>query len=99
ARMTPVTEAFLDGAIAATDGDVARLLAAVAKGGERASTAALARVCLPIYGRALDAMLRDTISPNVIQAGVKFNVIPGEATLDIDRRRLPGSDEADFDDK
>jgi acetylornithine deacetylase/succinyl-diaminopimelate desuccinylase-like protein len=96
ARMTPVTEAFLDGAIAATDGDVARLLAAVATGGERASTAALAQVCLPIYGRALDAMLRDTISPNVIQGGVKFNVIPGEATLEIDVRRLPGSPEEAF---
>jgi len=93
ARLTPVTSAFLEGAIAATDGDVARLLRAVATGGERASTAALAQVCLPIYGRALDAMLRDTISPNVVHAGVKFNVIPGEATLEIDVRRLPGSDE------
>ena len=96
ARLTPVTEAFLDGAIAATDGDVARLLTAVRHGGSRASTAPLAEVCLPIYARVLDALLRDTISPNIVHGGVKFNVIPGEATLEIDVRRLPGSDEVAF---
>jgi acetylornithine deacetylase/succinyl-diaminopimelate desuccinylase-like protein len=98
ARLTPVTRDFLDGAISATDGDVARLLTAVRDGGERASTAPLANVCLPIYARALDAMLRDTVSPNVVHGGVKFNVIPGEATLEIDVRRLPGSDEVEFED-
>jgi len=98
ARLTPVTRAFLEGAIAATDGDIARLLSAVRDGGDRASTAPLAGVCLPIYARALDAMLRDTISPNVVHGGVKFNVIPGEASLEIDVRRLPGSDEVTFED-
>jgi len=98
ARLTPVTQAFLDGAIAATDGNIARLLTAVRNGGERASTAALAEVCLPIYARALAAMLRDTLSPNVVQGGVKFNVIPGTSTLEIDVRRLPGSDEVTFED-
>jgi acetylornithine deacetylase/succinyl-diaminopimelate desuccinylase-like protein len=98
ARLTPVTEAFLDGAIAATDGDVARLLSAVRDGGERASTAPLAAVCLPVYARVLDALLRDTVSPNVVHGGVKFNVIPGEASLELDVRRLPGSDEVAFED-
>jgi acetylornithine deacetylase/succinyl-diaminopimelate desuccinylase-like protein len=41
-------------------------------------------------------MLRDTISPNVVHAGVKFNVIPGEAVLEIDVRRLPGSGEPEM---
>jgi acetylornithine deacetylase/succinyl-diaminopimelate desuccinylase-like protein len=96
ARRTPVTQAFLDGAIAATDGDASRVLAAISAAGERASASALGNLCLPIYGRALDAMLRDTISPNVIHGGVKFNVIPGEATLELDVRRLPGTDERDI---
>lgn len=97
ARLTLVTRAFLDGAIAATEGEpAARLLEAVAEGDERASAAGLAAVCLPIYARALDAMLRDTISPNVVHAGVKFNVIPGEAVLEIDVRRLPGSGEPEM---
>lgn len=97
-RLTPVTRAFLDGAIAATDGNVARLLTAVRNGGDRASLVALADMCLPVHGRVLAAMLRDTLSPNVVQGGVKFNVIPGTATLEIDVRRLPGSDEVAFED-
>jgi len=91
ARLTPVTETFLDGAIAATDGEARRLLGVIRTGGERATAAALAGICLPIHARALDALLRDTISPNVVHGGVKFNVIPGEATLELDVRRLPGS--------
>jgi len=96
ARLTPVTRGFLDGAIAATDGPARRLLAVIAEGGAGASAKTLDQVCLPIYGRALDAMLRDTISPNVVHAGVKFNVIPGEAVLEIDVRRLPGSGEPEM---
>jgi len=41
---------------------------------------------------------RFALSPNVVQGGVKFNVIPGSATLEIDVRRLPGSDEVAFED-
>ena len=61
---------------------------ATARNGRR--TRALPGTCLPIYARALDAMLRDTLSANVVRGGVKFNVIPGEAVLEIDCRRLPG---------
>ena len=36
----------------------------------------------------------DTASPNVIQAGVKYNVIPGVAEIvEVDCRTLPGTDE------
>jgi acetylornithine deacetylase/succinyl-diaminopimelate desuccinylase-like protein len=91
ARMTPVMRTFLDGAIDGTDGEAQRLLRDVADGG--GSQDALAALCSPVYARALDSLLRDTISPNVVHAGVKYNVIPGEAILDIDVRRLPGSSE------
>jgi acetylornithine deacetylase/succinyl-diaminopimelate desuccinylase-like protein len=96
ARLTDVTRTFLDGAIAAVDEPARQILTAILEGGPGASAAALSQVCLPIYGRALDAMLRDTISPNVVHAGVKFNVIPGEAVLEIDVRRLPGSGEPEM---
>jgi acetylornithine deacetylase/succinyl-diaminopimelate desuccinylase-like protein len=39
-------------------------------------------------------VLRDTISPNVVQAGVKYNVIPGVAAIELDCRLLPGTTEA-----
>jgi acetylornithine deacetylase/succinyl-diaminopimelate desuccinylase-like protein len=95
-RLTPVTRAFLEGAAAATDGPVAGILAKLLGGSPDASAPALAGLCLPIYARALDAMLRDTLSPNVVHVGVKFNVIPGEAILEIDVRRLPGSGEPEM---
>jgi acetylornithine deacetylase/succinyl-diaminopimelate desuccinylase-like protein len=46
--------------------------------------------------RVVRALLRDTISPDVIHAGVKYNVIPGEATIELDCRVLPGTTEADM---
>jgi len=44
--------------------------------------------------RALQALFRDTITVGVVRAGVKYNVIPGLATIEIDCRVLPGTDEA-----
>lgn len=93
-RLTDVTCAFLDGAIAATDEPASRLLRALASGGSGVSAAALEQVCSPVYARALDAMLRDTTTTNVLHAGVKYNVIPGLAVLEIDCRLLPGTTEA-----
>ena len=63
---------------------------------QRATTRAGARLairalCDPIHARDLRALLRDTISPDVIHAGTKYNVIPGEATVEIDSRPLPGT--------
>lgn len=90
-RLTDATRELLDGAIAALDGDAARLLRAVRDGAMRATDRPLPEMCLPIHGRALDATLRDTLSVNVVRAGVKFNVVPGEAVLELDCRRLPGT--------
>jgi acetylornithine deacetylase/succinyl-diaminopimelate desuccinylase-like protein len=98
-RLTGVTQRLLDGAIAATEANdpaIARLLRPLAAGTPGVSAMDLADTCLPIYGRALDAMLRDTLSPNVLHGGVKFNVIPGLAVLEIDCRVLPGTSEADM---
>jgi acetylornithine deacetylase/succinyl-diaminopimelate desuccinylase-like protein len=46
----------------------------------------------PDAGRVLAAIVRDTASPDVVHAGYKYNVIPGEAIIEIDCRTLPGSD-------
>ena len=97
ARLTDVTRDMLERTIAAFDGsddlspEAIRLLRLAASGDPRASGHALAAICLPVYGRVLDAMLRDTLSPNILNSGVKFNVIPGVATLEVDVRRLPGT--------
>ena len=101
-RLTDVTTTLLDRAAEAFDGaadtskEAARLVRALTSGDSRASGLALGGLCSPVYARALDATLRDTLSPNVLRSGVKFNVIPGEATLELDVRRLPGTTEEDI---
>jgi acetylornithine deacetylase/succinyl-diaminopimelate desuccinylase-like protein len=49
-----------------------------------------------MYARAIRALIRDTISPNVVHAGVKYNVIPGDAEVYVDCRVLPGTTETDM---
>ncbi|MGO1539226.1 MAG: M20/M25/M40 family metallo-hydrolase [Leucobacter sp.] len=43
------------------------------------------------------AISRNTISPTVVRAGRTLNVIPGVATIDLDIRTLPGSDDEEID--
>ena len=98
-RLTDVTKRFLEGiamALEATEPQTTRFLRACIAGSTGLSAGRLAGMLSPVYGRALDAMLRDTLSTNVLHAGVKYNVIPGSAVLEIDCRRLPGTSEADM---
>ena len=46
--------------------------------------------------RALDAVLRNTATPTVLRAGAKTNVIPGQATAELDGRIAVGSSEAEL---
>jgi len=46
----------------------------------------------PGVERMFSASTRTTFSPNVVSSGVKINVIPDNATIDIDVRTLPGDD-------
>ena len=39
-------------------------------------------------------MLRDTVTPTVLHAGKKVNVIPGTGEAEVDIRTLPGTDQA-----
>ncbi|MGI8828291.1 MAG: M20/M25/M40 family metallo-hydrolase [Candidatus Limnocylindria bacterium] len=59
-----------------------------------ASTLLAERVDDPVMRRSIDAMLRDTVSPNVLRAGKKVNVVAGSGEAEIDIRTLPGTDQA-----
>ena len=59
-----------------------------------ASEALARRVDDPVARRSLEAMLRDTVTPNVLRSGKKVNVIPGAGEAEIDVRTLPGTDQA-----
>lgn len=94
-RMTPVMERFLEGAAEALPAELATVLRRIASGEtdpERADRA-IDAVCDPMYARALRALIRDTLSPDIVSAGVKYNVIPGDAVIEVDCRLLPGTTE------
>ena len=92
-RLTATMAAFLAGAADRLDGEAARVLRALASDDQRLAEAAVEKLCDPMSARVIRALLRDTVSPNIIQAGVKYNVIPGEATVEVDCRLLPGTSE------
>jgi acetylornithine deacetylase/succinyl-diaminopimelate desuccinylase-like protein len=79
-RMTPLVARLVD--------EVARELPPEAAEAVRS----LRGECDPTLARVLAAIVRDTASPDVVHAGYKYNVIPGEAIIEIDCRTLPGSD-------
>ena len=56
--------------------------------------AAIRELCDPVLGRTLSAIIHDTVSVGILRAGVKYNVIPGLAEIDLDCRTLPGTDES-----
>ena len=95
-RPTDVMRTFLAGVANQLDGDDARLLRALASEDPRLGEAALDAICEPMPARVVRALLRDTVSPNIIHSGIKYNVIPGDATIELDCRLLPGTTEEDM---
>jgi acetylornithine deacetylase/succinyl-diaminopimelate desuccinylase-like protein len=92
-RVTPVMARFLELAAAELPDEAGDLLRALSGDDPHRAEAALAVACDPMYARALRALLRDTISPDVVHAGIKYNVIPGDAVVEVDCRVLPGTTE------
>lgn len=95
-RVTPVMARFLDLAAAELPAETGAVLRGLSSDDPGRAEAALAVACDPMYARALRALLRDTVSPDVIHAGIKYNVIPGDAVIEVDCRILPGTTEAEM---
>ena len=95
-RIVGPMRALLDGVEAILPPEAAAFARAISDEDPRRADAAVSRLCDEMYARALRALLRDTISPGVIHAGIKYNVIPGEAVIEIDCRTLPGTTEGDM---
>jgi acetylornithine deacetylase/succinyl-diaminopimelate desuccinylase-like protein len=87
ARVIPVVRDFLS---TLGLGEVAAL---AESDPDAATTALQASVSDPVLRRSLDAMLRDTVTPNVLSAGQKVNVIAGSGAAEVDVRTLPGTDQ------
>ena len=95
-RLTPTMRRFLTEMADQLDGDIARVIRSLAADDPRLGEAAADALCDAMSARLARALLRDTISPNVIHAGVKYNVIPGEAVVELDCRVLPGTTEEEM---
>jgi acetylornithine deacetylase/succinyl-diaminopimelate desuccinylase-like protein len=92
-RLTATMERFLADVAANVGEDGRRVIAALTGPDPRPAEIALKAACDPISAQVLGALIRDTVSPDIIHAGVKYNVIPGEATVELDCRLLPGTTE------
>jgi acetylornithine deacetylase/succinyl-diaminopimelate desuccinylase-like protein len=92
-RLVPVMERLLNATAAALPAEPGRLVRTIGHSDVRLSEAAIESLCDPAYARATRALLRDTISPTIVHAGVKYNVIPGVAEIHVDCRVLPGTSE------
>jgi acetylornithine deacetylase/succinyl-diaminopimelate desuccinylase-like protein len=86
-RVTPLMAAAVRAVAAALPGDPGATT-------ERLLAGDTAAICDAPTRRALHALLRDTISPTIVHAGVKDNVIPGSASIVVDCRTLPGTSAA-----
>jgi acetylornithine deacetylase/succinyl-diaminopimelate desuccinylase-like protein len=95
-RATPVVITFLEHIADHLDAATAALVRRLLDPDPAVSSPALAHLCDPMYALTAAALLRDTISPDVVHAGVKYNVIPGVAEIEVDCRTLPGTEEADM---
>ncbi len=92
-RLTAATERLIQMIAKTVDGAAGLAIQRIGSSEPEESERAIADACDPALGRLVSALLRDTVSPNVIQAGVKTNVIPGVAQVEIDCRTLPGTDD------
>jgi acetylornithine deacetylase/succinyl-diaminopimelate desuccinylase-like protein len=89
-RITAPMARFLEAIAARLPAEVVRTLRAVAEGDGGSATSLVE----PQTALALQALFRDTITVGIVRAGVKYNVIPGLAMIEIDCRVLPDADEA-----
>jgi acetylornithine deacetylase/succinyl-diaminopimelate desuccinylase-like protein len=91
AQITPTVRRFFEGL------GLSEVVEHAQRGEDEAARAALeAAVADEVLRRSLDAMLRDTITPNVIHVGKKMNVVPGAGEAEVDVRTLPGTDQEAF---
>ena len=87
-RVIPVVRRFFEGL------GLSQVIALAERGHDSEASVALREsVEDDMLRRSLEAMLRDTVTPNVIHVGKKMNVVPGIGEAEIDIRTLPGTDQ------
>ena len=86
AQPSTVTLRYFEQLSKVEDEDTAKWMRAL----EQPARADLAAKHLSEQSPMWNSMLRDTITPTILRAGVRTNVIPSEATANLNARMLPG---------
>ena len=86
AQPSTITLRYFEQLAKIEDDDVAKWMRAL----EQPSRSDLAVKHLSEESPMWNSMLRDTIAPTMLQAGVRVNVVPSEATANLNIRMLPG---------
>lgn len=84
-RMVPVVESLLAELSRALPDELAGPVRRLAAGDDGAVVA-----LPPAAARYLDSAVRNTANPTIVRAGSLINVLPAEASVDVDGRVLPG---------
>jgi acetylornithine deacetylase/succinyl-diaminopimelate desuccinylase-like protein len=86
AQPSTITLRYFEQLSKVEDDDIAKWMRAL----EQPERADLAVKHLSDESPMWNSMLRDTIAPTILQAGVRVNVVPSEATANLNVRMLPG---------
>jgi acetylornithine deacetylase/succinyl-diaminopimelate desuccinylase-like protein len=86
-RFTTIVRRYFEGIAPLEDGDIAKWIRSLDTPDRGEHAARVIADAKPLW----NAMLRDTISPTMLNAGVRPNVIPSEATATLSVRLLPGN--------
>jgi acetylornithine deacetylase/succinyl-diaminopimelate desuccinylase-like protein len=85
-RFTTVVRRYFEGLSAVSDDEIAKWMRSL----ESSDRAEHAQRVISETNAEWGAMMRDTIAPTMLSAGVRANVIPGEARAMLNVRLLPG---------
>ena len=86
-QLTPVTETYFEQLSTVTDPEIGKWMRAL----ENPVRADLAEKKLSEASPVWNSMMRDTIAPTMLQAGIRPNVVPSEAQATLNIRLLPGN--------
>ncbi|MGB6877640.1 MAG: M20/M25/M40 family metallo-hydrolase [Candidatus Acidiferrales bacterium] len=86
-QLTPVTEAYFEQLATVEDPEIGKWMRAL----DSPVRADLAEEKVAAASPVWNAMVRDTIAPTMLQAGIRPNVVPSEAQATLNVRLLPGN--------
>ncbi|MFZ0414637.1 MAG: M20/M25/M40 family metallo-hydrolase [Candidatus Acidiferrales bacterium] len=86
-QLTPVTEAYFEQLSLVADPEIGKWMRAL----DSSVRADLAEEKIAAASPVWNSMMRDTIAPTMLQAGVRPNVVPSEAQATLNVRLLPGN--------